>query len=217
MEPVGIYSSVTISKDKLKKFYADKGDALIDDVRCILGKKPGLQDRFGGFNPATGYYHNPHNKLVIRYDAAAETLFYFYQLEVRDPDTMAIVPSFKIFTDIASYRDEATVDYVAFSPSAPNFLHDTPWRAYAFEQGGLKAIAVGDLPRDRQRAIDALSWRYYWGPIATMFKRMDRGEDTSYFDNFFPHYCFDAPLLSLLGIEPPEADPRMTAAPYPHP
>ncbi|KER69007.1 hypothetical protein ACN8ZM_36795 [Burkholderia aenigmatica] len=217
MEPVGIYASVAISNEQLTRFYEDWGDALIDDVRCIFGKKPGLQrDSSGGFiDPATGHYHNPGNKLVIRYDEATETLFYYYQLELRDPDSMAAVPSFRAFTRIAGYRDRAGADYVAFSPSAPNFLIDSLWRAYQFTRDGLSAIAIDALPPDRQRELDVLSWRYYWGPIEAMFERMDRREDVSYFSNFFPENCFDPPLLSLLGVEKPAYDSRMMPAPYP--
>jgi hypothetical protein len=217
VEPVGIYSSVTISKSDLARFYADRGAALIDDVRCILGKKADLQPHpYGGLiDPETGHHHDPHNKLVIRYDEATQTLLYFYQLELRDPDSMAEMPSFKAFAEIVAYRNGASTDYVAFSPSAPNFLTDELWRAYAFTQDGLKEIDPGDLPRDRQRAIDVWSWQYYWGPIEAMFKRMDRGEDVSYFDDFFPHHCFDPPLLALLGLDRPAMDPRMAPADYP--
>lgn len=205
MEPVGIYASVKISKQRLDNYYRDWGDALIDDVRCILGKKPGLQqESHGGFvDPSTDYYHNPLNKLVIRYDAATETLFYLYQLEVRDPETMEGFPSFVAFTKIAGYRDRGGVDYIAFSPSAPNFMYDTLWRVYQFTADGLSEIEVDAFPEDRQREIDELSKRYYWGPISEMFDKADRGEDVSYFQNFFPDHCLDAPLLALLGIAKP--------------
>ncbi|NHV26240.1 hypothetical protein [Burkholderia sp. D-99] len=217
MEPVGIYASVSIDKTRLNQFYADWGDALIDDVRCILGRKPGLQpDGYGGYtDPATGWYHNPGNKLVVRYDEATQTLFYFYQLELRDPDRMAGIPSFQAFTRIAGYRDAAGADYVAFSPSAPNFLSDGFWRVYRFTHDGLSTIETDALPGDRQREMDRLSWQYYWGPIEAMFERSDRREDVSYFNHFFPQHCFDPPLLSLLGIDMPTNDPRMTPSPYP--
>ena len=69
MEPVGIYSSVGISRSQLGRFYADRGDALIDDVRCILGRKPGFEYKYGGFFDAeTGCFHDERNKLVMRYD-----------------------------------------------------------------------------------------------------------------------------------------------------
>ncbi|WP_333976030.1 hypothetical protein [Burkholderia cepacia] len=217
MEPVGIYASVSIGRTQLSRFYADWGDALIDDVRCILGIKPGLQpDSQGGFvDPATGWYHHPGNKLVIRYDADTATLFYFYQLELRDPDSMAGVPSFQAFTRIAGYRDEADADYVAFSPSAPNFLSDRLWRVYQFTHDGLGTIEIDAFPGDRQREMDRLSWQYYWGPIEAMFQRADRREDVSYFNHFFPQHCLDRQLLSLLNVDMPIDDPRMTPAPYP--
>ncbi|WP_423381927.1 hypothetical protein [Burkholderia sp. LMG 32019] len=217
MEPVGIYASVSIGKTRLNQFYADWGDALVDDVRCILGRKPGLQaDGYGGYtDPATGWYHNPGNKLVVRYDEATQTLFYFYQLELRDPESMAGIPSFQAFTRIAGYRDAAGADYVAFSPSAPNFLSDGFWRVYRFTHDGLSTIETDALPGDRQHEMDRLAWQYYWGPIEAMFERADRREDVSYFNHFFPQHCFDPPLLSLLGIDMPTNDPRMTPAPYP--
>lgn len=205
MEPVGIYASIKISKERLDDFYRDWGDALIDDVRCILGKKSGLQQHsFGGFvDPATEYYHDPRNKLVIRYDAVTETLFYLYQLEVRDLQSMESAPSFLALKKIAGYRDRGDVDYIAFTPSAPNFMHDPLWRGYQLTADSLSEIAVDAFPRDRQREIDMLSKRYYWGPIDEMFDKADRGEDVSYFANFFPDHCLDASLLGLLGIAKP--------------
>jgi len=106
------------------------------------------------------------------------------------------------------------MDYVAFSPSAPNFLTDSLWPACQFTRDGLSAIAIDALPPDRRRELDALSWRYYWGPLEAMFERMDRREDVSYFSNFFPENCFDLPPLSLPGLEKPANDSRMTPAPY---
>ena len=216
MEPVGIYSTVSISRSQLDQFYADSGNLLIDDVRCIMGKKEGLRPEYRGFHdPATGYYHSEQNKLVVRYDEATETLFYLYQLELRDPESMAEALSFKVFTDISKYRHALGPDFIVFSPSSPNFLIDEPWRVYEFASDGIKEIPVTDIPKARMRQMDALSWQYYWGPIEAMFQRSDLGEDVSYFNHFFPQNCIDPQLLSLLGIPSPTEDPRMAPSPYP--
>ncbi|WP_144030002.1 MULTISPECIES: hypothetical protein [Burkholderia] len=122
-------------------------------------------------------------------------MFYFYQLELRDPASMAEVPSFRAFAHVAGYRDRDGADYVAFSPSAPNFLIDPLWRVYQFSRDGLNEIAVDALPTDRQREIDVLSWRYYCGPVEAMFQRADRDEDASYSATSFlrialiRHFC----------------------------
>jgi len=217
MEPVGIYSSVTITRPQLERFYAERGNALVDDVRCIFGNKPRLKpDKYGcGFyDPETEYFHNSRNKLVVRYDEPTEKLFYLYQLEVQDLESMVHAPSFQVFTDIAKYHKQTGEDYIAFSPSAPNFMLDQLWRVYSFTHDGLKEIPVEEFSKERQSALDRLAWKYYWGPIEAMFQRSDRGEDISYFEHFFPRYCLDSALLGLLGITIPPADPRMVPPPY---
>lgn len=216
MEPTGIYSSVTITKPQIERFYADRGNDLVDDVRCIFGKKPGLkeEEHIGFYDPETKYFHDVRNKLVVRYDESTEKLFYFYQLELRDPESMTQVPSFRAFIDIAKYHKETGESYIAFSSSAPNFMKDELWRVYGFTHNELKEIRVDEFPKERQRALDRLAWQYYWGPIEAMFQRSDRGEDVSYFNHFFPLYCLDSALLAFLGITAPPADSRMMPPPY---
>lgn len=215
LEPVGIYATIKISKRQVDKFFVENSDALIDDVRYILGQK-GSRDKYGLYvNPETHYHHHPRNQLVIQYEETSEILFYFYMLELRNAEAMGEVPSFKAFTAIAAYKDGDRDDYIAFSSSAPNFLTDPLWRALEVGRGVLVGIEANRVPADRMKEIDALSWRYYWGPIEAMFQRMDRGEDISYFDRFFPDHCFYPTLLERLGIVPPAPESRFEPAPYP--
>jgi hypothetical protein len=213
LEPVGIYAAVKLSKRQVEKFFAENGNALIDDVTYILGQK-GSRGRFGHYvNPETRYHHHPRNQLVIQYEETAEILLYFYMLELRNAEDMGEVPSFKAFTAIAAYKDSDRDDYIAFSSSAPNFRDSPLWRALKVERSTLVDIEANRVPADRLKEIDALSWRYYWGPIEAMYLRRDR-EDVSYFDRFFPDHCFHPTLLERLGITPPAPDSRFEPAPY---
>ncbi len=166
MEPTAIAGTVHLTPAAFERFKRDHGAALISDVHFILANYA-LQGDANAQPVADpdGYMHDAGNRLVVDYDASAMRLFYFYMLNLRHPDDMAQVPSFKVLQRIASYKDVDEVDHVVFSPSAPNFLSDGVWQAYQLTVNRWEAIDEEQVPQAVLAQQNDLINRHFFDPI----------------------------------------------------
>jgi len=174
MEPVGIFAAIRLTEPAYQRFCADHGRALVDDVRYIQANVEAERAHYeaiesfrqahGGEPTMTqirafmashrkaevltpqGHYHHPGNRLIVRYEADSQTLFYLYILELRHPDYMAQEPSFLALQHIAQYKDLPATDHVLFSSSMPNMPTDPIWRSFAVRPGQWRELAGNEQP-----------------------------------------------------------------------
>lgn len=170
MEAVSILGAVRLSEDAYLRFCSDHGHALIEDIKCSMANadaershaleiaeflkrigEPSMSQlrefiashRKVEFLAPCGYFHHPRNRLIVRYLKDSATLFYFYILELRSPEDMAQVPSFKTLQRIARYKDLTDVDHVVFVSGTPDVVHARIWRAFRVTAGHW-----GEVPND---------------------------------------------------------------------
>jgi len=174
MEPVGIFAAIRLTEPAYQRFCADHGRALVRDVGYIqanLNAERAHYEVIASFRQAhdgeptmsqileflashpkaevltpQGHYHHPGNRLIVRYDTDAQTLFYLYILELRHPDAMAQEPSFEALQHIARYKDLPETDHVLFSSSMPNMPTDPIWRSFAVRPGQWQELADTEQP-----------------------------------------------------------------------
>lgn len=143
MEPTAIVSKVRISKLRAEQFLRDNKKQFVDEIVRIMN---GEYDR--------------GNVLVLQYDEDSESIVFIYWLELRDPDSMKQMSGFETFKRIATYKDIETLDLIAFSSSAPNFLTDPIWLAYQVGVNEVSKIFPDELSEKSMSELDDIIRKY---------------------------------------------------------
>lgn len=226
MEPVAIIGSIHLTPMAFELFVQEQGKQLVSDVNYILTNRkiedqrlrtieefsrtrPSLaaaSEFFKKASPAkvlrdtpAGYLHAASDELVIQYDPKSRSLFYLYVLDLRNPDDMNEVPSFKVLQTVARYKDIDSVDYVAFSSSATNFLTDPIWRTFTLEKGKWKATAGDSLDPATKGTLDRLSRAYYFDAIHKSYDKTEPALGTAA-PWAYPHHYFPPVLLKHITV-----------------
>ncbi|MEA9822346.1 hypothetical protein VDF98_03765 [Xanthomonas campestris pv. raphani] len=194
MDPTGIFAAISLSPLAFERFCDDHGKALVQDINYILANRaidreyqealaearsqsatltsflnfqkshPSPDSRYR--RTLENYLHPGSDELIIQYDLASQTMFYFYILDRRNPDEIEDVPSFRVLREVVKYKDEDGTDYVALSSSATNFNTDPIWRSFTIQKTGWSRQPDGTpIPQHVITQLDGLSQKYYFDAI----------------------------------------------------
>ncbi len=194
MEPTGIFAAISLSPPAFERFCNDHGKALVQDINYILANReidrqyqevlaearsqsatltsflnfqrshPSPDSRYR--RTLENYLHPGSDELIVQYDPADQTMFYFYILDRRNPDEIENVPSFKVLREIVKYKDGDSTDYVALSSSATNFITDPIWRSFTIQKAEWsRQPDDASIPQQVISQLDSLSQKYYFDAI----------------------------------------------------
>lgn len=221
MEPVAILGAIQLSEGAYFRFCSDHGPALVEDLRYIKANADAeraytsaiaeLRQRFGEPSMSQirtfmashrrtqvltplGHFHHPRDRLIVRY-LQGSTLFYFYVLELRKPDDMAVVPSFKALQNIAFYKDSKQADHVLFASATPDVPHMQIWRRFRVVPGLWEEMRDdAQVPTSAVSGLRKLAYDC-WLTDAEESDDVDEWPD--------PSRMLSEPLLSILDAQPP--------------
>lgn len=145
MEPVAIVAKVKISKTKVHQFFDDYKSEIALEIDKIM------KENYG-------------DVFIMQYNEETQSLYFIYWLELRNPNDMENTKGFQIFKNIANYKDIDTVDYAAFSSSAPNFITDPIWVTYKIMVGNLEKFDLNEIPEENMNDLEQVLMDYIFTP-----------------------------------------------------
>jgi len=137
MEPLAIISKVKITKRSANRYLEDYKELFVNEMDKLVNDEE---------------YHG--DVMILSYNEAKQFMTFIYWTELRDLRSMVNSNVFKLYANIAAYKDTDEKDYAVFSSSAPNFRTDPLLGAFSFEIGCMTEIKPNDVTDNIMDAFD---------------------------------------------------------------